>query len=68
MIQVTKAGGGLLDEEDIKISVNSSNIDTLNTANEDDLGVTIIKLNSGELIHVNETIEKLHKLISSTAA
>jgi len=66
MVEVTKAGGALLDDEkDVKVSVNADNINICKPVPEDEVGKTRIVFNDGTKINVTETQEQLRKLINS---
>ena len=65
MIEVTKAGGAYLDEnQDVKVTVNADNINVCKPVPEDEVGKSRIVFNDGTSINVTETQEQLRKLIN----
>lgn len=66
MVEVTKAGGALCDDEnDIKVYVNADNINVCKPVSEDELGNTKMVFNDGTTINVVETQEQLRQLINT---
>lgn len=66
LVEVTKAGGAMFDDEnDVKVSVNADNINVCKPVSEDEVGKTKIVFNDGTAIIVVETQEQLRQLINT---
>lgn len=66
MVEVTEAGGEMLGkDEDEKIQVNADNINVIENANEDDVGVSRIIFNDGTSVNVTESKQELNSIINA---